>query len=144
MASLIFSRSFLRKTLPIVNRRLVSTSKKNNETVAAEVTKATNKVKAVEEKNWISYGFSESSKKDDRTAMHSIFFASVTLCLTGGVFVFLYYPDFHLQDWAVREAFLELKRREDNGLPLIDPNFIDPAKIPLPSDEELGNTEIII
>lgn len=46
--------------------------------------------------------------------------------------------------WAQREAYLELERREKAGLPLIDPNMIDPAKIPLPSDEELADFEIII
>jgi NADH dehydrogenase (ubiquinone) 1 beta subcomplex subunit 11 len=30
------------------------------------------------------------------------------------------------------------------GLPLIDRNLIDPSKINLPSDEELGDAEIVI
>ena len=47
-------------------------------------------------------------------------------------------------DWVAREARLELHRREKLGLPLVDKNYIDPAKIELPSDEELGDTEIII
>lgn len=47
-------------------------------------------------------------------------------------------------DWAQREAFLQLRKREAEGLPLIDPNLVDAEKIELPSDEELGNTEIII
>lgn len=96
------------------------------------------------DKNWVSYGYEYTSKEDDRNAMHSIMFASVTLCLTVGGFFFAYMPDYSLRDWAQREAFLELKRREAKGLPLIDPNFIDPAKIKLPSDEELGNIEIIV
>lgn len=44
----------------------------------------------------------------------------------------------------MREAYLQLHRREKLGLPLVDKNLIDPAKIELPSDEELGDTEIII
>lgn len=47
-------------------------------------------------------------------------------------------------DWAQREAYLQLRHREAEGLPLIDPNLVDPEKIELPDDEELGKTEIII
>ena len=48
--------------------------------------------------------------------------------------------------WTQREAYLELARREANGLPLIDPNLVPPEKMKkyLPTDEELGDTEIII
>lgn len=46
-------------------------------------------------------------------------------------------------EWALREAFLELDRRERLGLPLIDPNYVDPAKIELPSEEELVGVEIL-
>lgn len=134
-------RSFLRKILPAIrNRRLVSTSNKKYDTVAAEVTET----KAATEKNWVSYGFNYKSKEDDRNALHSVMFVSVTLCLVVGGFYLAYLPDYQLQDWSQREAFLELRRREQNGLPLVDPNFIDPAKIVLPSDEELGDMEIVI
>ena len=51
---------------------------------------------------------------------------------------------FRLKLWAQREAFLELERREREGLPLIDPNLINPAKMKLPSKEEIGDQEIII
>jgi NADH dehydrogenase (ubiquinone) 1 beta subcomplex subunit 11 len=61
-----------------------------------------------------------------------------------GGFVFTYYPDVMLRDWSQREAYLELRRREALGLPRIDRNLIDPSKIVLPSDEELGDTDIII
>jgi NADH dehydrogenase (ubiquinone) 1 beta subcomplex subunit 11 len=46
--------------------------------------------------------------------------------------------------WAQREAYLELARREGTGLPLIDANLIEPSRVELPSDEELGDFEIII
>jgi len=49
-----------------------------------------------------------------------------------------------MSDWTQREAFLELRRREAAGLPLIDCNYIEASKITLPSDEELGSTEVII
>jgi len=57
------------------------------------------------------------------------------------VFVLCCYSD---RAWEKREAFMELQRREKLGLPLIDANFIDPSKIHLPSDEELGDFEIIV
>ena len=56
--------------------------------------------------------------------------------------LFWYY--FREVAWAQREAYLELARREKNGLPLIDANLVDPANIDLPSDEELGDFEIIV
>ncbi|GLV35981.1 NP15.6 [Carabus blaptoides fortunei] len=34
-----------------------------------------------------------------------------------------------LRDWAQREAFLELRRREKAGLPLVDANLIDPSTV---------------
>lgn len=51
---------------------------------------------------------------------------------------------FRQRDWSQREAFLELRRREQLGLPLVDANLIDVSKIELPSDEELEGTEIVI
>ena len=47
-------------------------------------------------------------------------------------------------DWAQREAFLELRRREALGLPPIDANLVEEDKIELPSDEELDTRNIII
>ncbi|KAJ8913619.1 hypothetical protein NQ315_013441 [Exocentrus adspersus] len=135
----------LRRVLPFVCRRFVSTSKKNNETATADVCKAAaTTTKPAAQRDWISYGFDEENKEDDRSAMHSLMFASVTLCIAVIGFFLAYMPDYNNRDWAQREAFLELRRREQNGLPLVDPNFIDPAKINLPSDEELGDMEIII
>lgn len=49
-----------------------------------------------------------------------------------------------MRNWAQREAYLILREREAQGLPAIDSNLIDPDKIELPSDEELGSQEIII
>ncbi|XP_015520839.1 NADH dehydrogenase [ubiquinone] 1 beta subcomplex subunit 11, mitochondrial [Neodiprion pinetum] len=94
--------------------------------------------------NWVSYGFDRNSKTIDRNVMKQTLFVTVTLCLVIGGFGWSYLPDPLLKDWAQREAYLLLRYREENGLPLIDRNFIDPAKIKLPSDEELGDTEIII
>jgi NADH dehydrogenase (ubiquinone) 1 beta subcomplex subunit 11 len=49
-----------------------------------------------------------------------------------------------MRDWAQREAYLTIRYREANGLPLIDANYVDPSKMELPSDEALGDAEIII
>lgn len=135
-------RSFLKKVLPLLHRRLVSTSNKKYDTATVETVKSESKPEA--QKNWVSYGFEFKNKEADSKAMHSITFASVTLCLIVGGFYILYSPDYNLKDWAQREAYLELRRREENGLLPIDPNLVDPAKIQLPSDEELEDTEIII
>jgi len=49
-----------------------------------------------------------------------------------------------LHDWTVREALILLRERELAGIFPIDKNFIDPAKLELPSDEELGDATIIV
>ena len=49
-----------------------------------------------------------------------------------------------MKDWGQREAYIQLAERERENKPLIDPNYISPDKITLPSDEELGDTDIII
>lgn len=118
--------------------RTISTSKKNsdNATTACEANP--------EDKNWVSYGFDYNSKEEDTNHHHASFFFSITLCLVFGGFAWAYAPDVHLRDWAQREAFLELRRREKAGLPPIDPNFVNPKSIYLPSESELCDVEIII
>ncbi|XP_071525483.1 NADH dehydrogenase [ubiquinone] 1 beta subcomplex subunit 11, mitochondrial [Panulirus ornatus] len=128
----------------------ISTSKKNKDTISLsdEVIQKekvdTQENTAVTNKNWISWGFSYESEVKDNTTMHMTFFASVTLCIVTGGFVWAYMPDFRMIDWAQREAYLQLRQREAEGLPLIDPNVVDPEKFELPEDEELGGVEIII
>ncbi|XP_030752618.1 NADH dehydrogenase [ubiquinone] 1 beta subcomplex subunit 11, mitochondrial [Sitophilus oryzae] len=144
MAGLVNARRlFISKLRLQLQRRLVSTSKKND-TVVAEVANSTTTKAESETKNWVSYGFDYYNKSEDRNMLHSHFFVTVTLCFVVGGFFYTYAPDLNLRDWAIREAFLELKRREAAGLPLVDPNLIPPEKITLPTDEELGDTEIII
>jgi NADH dehydrogenase (ubiquinone) 1 beta subcomplex subunit 11 len=76
--------------------------------------------------------------------MHATGFFSITLCIVGGIFMFAYMPDYNNKNWAERQAFLELRRREDQGLPLIDPNYIQPELMNLPSEEDLDDLEIVI
>lgn len=95
-------------------------------------------------RKWISYGFNEESEVEDRHALHQTMFVTITIVMVLGCTVMAYLPDVRGKDWAQREAYLQIRYREENGLPLIDPNMIDPSKIILPTDEELGDTEIII
>jgi len=44
--------------------------------------------------------------------------------------------------WVIREAYLEVHKREAAGLPLVDKNLVDPIKIRLPSEEEIGDTDV--
>lgn len=129
------------------NARLISTSQKKSDTAtiaSCPKPEATSETAAAQKKNWVNYGFDFGNKTEDRSATKSSFFFSVTLCLVWGTFIWAYLPDNQLRDWSQREAYLELRRREAAGLEPIDPNYIDPSKIDLPSDEELGDTEIII
>ncbi|XP_022917916.1 NADH dehydrogenase [ubiquinone] 1 beta subcomplex subunit 11, mitochondrial [Onthophagus taurus] len=143
MAAVIrLQNSIVRRVLPTINKRCISTSKKNSDT--ATVDAESKSTTSVTTKNWVSYGFDRKDEAEDRRGMHSTFFFSVTLCLVFGGFFWAYTPDYNLRDWSQREAFLELRRREKLGLPLVDANLVDPKKIQLPSDEELGDTEIII
>lgn len=95
-------------------------------------------------RKWVSYGFSHQDEAVDRHALHQTMFVTITIVLVLGGTVMAYLPDVRNKDWAQREAYLQLRYREEHGLPLIDCNLIDPSKILLPTDEELGDTEIII
>lgn len=132
------------------NARLISTSQKNKEAVAAPVSpaacekKSDSKSTSVINKNWVSYGFDFRDEANDRSAMKSSYFFSITLCLVWGTFVWSYLPDTQLRDWAQREGFLTLRQREAAGQEPISPDYIDRSLIVLPSDEELADAEIII
>ncbi|XP_043220825.1 NADH dehydrogenase [ubiquinone] 1 beta subcomplex subunit 11, mitochondrial-like [Amphibalanus amphitrite] len=93
---------------------------------------------------WQSFGWSIESETEDRRLMHYVFFCTVSCGIVLGSLIWAYLPDARGLDWAHREAYLQLHLRESEGRPLLDPNLIDPALIELPSDEELGDTKIII
>ncbi|NXK83331.1 NDUBB dehydrogenase, partial [Amazona guildingii] len=42
---------------------------------------------------------------------------------------------FRLQQWARREAEIQVLERERRGLPLLDSNYYDPARLTLPPPE---------
>lgn len=130
----------------------ISTTEKKKETPSTITDGVTPKAPVTAEdfadvktkRNWISYGYSTTDREMDEDYHKVHFFMCVTVCLCGLTFIFMYLPDFKMQDWTMREARLELLRREKLGLPRVDRNLIDPARIELPSDEELGDTEIIL
>ncbi|CAK1552053.1 unnamed protein product [Leptosia nina] len=136
------------RNLPIIQRcvwnhfaktsRTISTSKKNSDTATTVSESKT------EDKNWVSYGFDYNSQEDDTNAHHASYFFSITLCVVFGGFAWAYAPDVHMRDWAQREAYLELHRREKAGLKPIDPNYVNPKTVTLPSENDLCDVEIII
>lgn len=139
-------------TRPVVVR-LVSTSPKKNETSVAkplssqaatdEVTDFS--VEAVKKsKNWVSYGFSRTDKEEDRQITRATWFMGLSVAMGVTIFMWSYLPDRQYTEWAHREAYIVLRNREAAGLEPIAPDYIDPSKIVLPSDDELGDTEIII
>nr|KAG5697595.1 hypothetical protein BaRGS_001020 [Batillaria attramentaria] len=96
------------------------------------------------DKNWVSYGFEPTDPNLDTFVHHVTMFVTFTICICWGAFVLAYQPDHKNLNWHQREAFLELERREREGLPLVSPDYIDPDSIELPEDEDLGDEEIII
>lgn len=124
--------------------RFISTSQKKSDTASIASKDKTPETSEETNKNWVSWGWDLKDKEQDRMWMNSSFFFSVTLGIVVVGFYLAYTPDNFQKDWAQREAFLELRRREAAGLPPVDRNYVDPSKIELPSDEELGDTEIII
>ncbi|XP_065366756.1 NADH dehydrogenase [ubiquinone] 1 beta subcomplex subunit 11, mitochondrial [Calliphora vicina] len=124
--------------------RSIKTSPKKDETAASVAPVTKDDFANPNPKNWVSYGFDTKDESNDRNSTKSSFFFAVTLCLAWGTFFWAYLPDTQLRDWAQREAYLELRRREKAGVDLVSPNYIDPAKIVLPSDDDIADMEIII
>jgi len=87
--------------------------------------------------NWVSLGYDYHNRQDD-AAMHRLMGFLTVFQLMALCFYWNYNTDFKKHDWAQREAYLEIARREALGLPLIDPDYIPPEKMLLPTDEELA------
>ncbi|XP_003739380.1 NADH dehydrogenase [ubiquinone] 1 beta subcomplex subunit 11, mitochondrial [Galendromus occidentalis] len=88
-------------------------------------------------RNWISYGYSYYDKERDADVYHATMFFLVSLMVVVGSAWIAYLPDWRQQDWALREAYLELARREKYGLPLVDKDLVPVDRINLPSEEFL-------
>ncbi|NXW56995.1 NDUBB dehydrogenase, partial [Eurystomus gularis] len=80
------------------------------------------------------HGFSAEPDADVLN-MRVVFFAGVSLAIVLGSVFLHYLPDYGLQQWARREAELRLLERERQGLPPIDSNYYDPARLALPPPE---------
>jgi len=99
---------------------------------------------ANDEENYVSYGYCAEDRDEDWFHHNFVSFVVFSLGLSVVGFMFRYMPDTKHSDWAAREAFLQMEIRERQGKPLIDCNYVDPSSIELPSDEDLGDTEIVI
>merc|ERR1712168_201913 len=89
------------------------------------------------EENWVCLGYDYHNRQDD-AAMHRLLGFLTVFQLVALTFIWNYNTDFKRHDWAQREAYLEIARREALGLPIIDPDYIPPEKMLLPTDEELA------
>ncbi|KAI1713946.1 ESSS subunit of NADH:ubiquinone oxidoreductase (complex i) domain-containing protein [Ditylenchus destructor] len=94
---------------------------------------------------WLEYGHDEYR---DWYKFHLGAFMMFTMFAGWLIFIFLFMrPDYpELREWARREAYLEIERRQKAGLPLISKDLIDPKRVfpTLPSEEELRDFDIII
>lgn len=91
--------------------------------------------------HWKSLGYDYINPTADRYyANEACFFLCFSMIFW--VWLWSYGPDYNLSEWARREAFLRTHKREALGLPLIDKNMIDPERIILPTEEEIGSYTI--
>ncbi|XP_072776544.1 NADH dehydrogenase [ubiquinone] 1 beta subcomplex subunit 11, mitochondrial [Taeniopygia guttata] len=94
-----------------------------------------------EEPMWVAqrknpdyHGFS-ADPDTDVLNMRAAFVAGISIAIVlGSVFVH-YLPDYGLQQWARREAEIQVRERERRGLPLLTSNYYDPKRLPLPPPE---------
>ena len=93
---------------------------------------------------WMTYGFDMLDKKRDRQEAHLTFFIIVTCMMYGAAAVVYYFPDMKLDNWVTREAYMEIERRKKAGGPYVSRDYVPPELIHLPSDEEIGEMDIII
>ena len=92
---------------------------------------------------WRWHGFDPFDKKVDAYEFH-VFCFCVAGMFVFPIFMFRYKRKTPDRDWIRREAFLVLAEREAAGLVPVDVNYVDPAKLELPTDEELDGAEVII
>lgn len=149
-----FSRLSHLQRLPVrprIGQQICSIFTSNKKKDSAAIPVAEKQVKEVEksdslenDENYLTHGYYYEDPEKDEWTHHMHMLVYVTMPTIVFLLFAIYYPDHQDRAWEKREAFLELARREKLGLPLIDINFIDPSKIHLPSDEELGDFEIIV
>lgn len=144
LVRLVRNPSFPKVLCTTALRPISTSNKKDDTTNCVGAALETEHEKPKKKKFFYDYGFGGLNEEDEHNRLHSAFFMYITMAMVGTGFFIMYAPNPNMHDWALREAYLELRRREKLGLPLIDPNYVDPATVFLPSDEELGDTNIII
>uniref|UniRef100_A0A0N4ZDT3 NADH dehydrogenase [ubiquinone] 1 beta subcomplex subunit 11, mitochondrial n=1 Tax=Parastrongyloides trichosuri TaxID=131310 RepID=A0A0N4ZDT3_PARTI len=99
-------------------------------------------------KEWLWFGQVSHDEHKDWVRHHKfsfMFFTVLTVWTT--CWIIWLKPDWpNGREWALREAHLEIARREKAGLPYISKDFINPERVAasIPSDEELRDFEILI
>lgn len=93
--------------------------------------------------HWVPYGEDYTNPIADKYYMHETM-ASMIFAFIVGMWLWSYAPDYKLHEWSKREAYLRTHKREALGLPLIDRNVVDPERITLPTEEELGNFHVTL
>ncbi|KAM6033080.1 LOW QUALITY PROTEIN: NADH dehydrogenase [ubiquinone] 1 beta subcomplex subunit 11, mitochondrial [Chlamydotis macqueenii] len=88
---------------------------------------------AAQRKNPDYHGF-YAEPEADALNMRAACFAGLSVAIVLGSAFLHYLPDLGLQRWARREAELRIRER-GAGLPLLDPNYYDPARLALPPPE---------
>ncbi|KAK7590877.1 hypothetical protein V9T40_002490 [Parthenolecanium corni] len=143
--NILLARNFIpRQNFYCLNRLIGTSSQGSHTTIALDNAPKPEVRKTKKNSNWKSYGFDYIDQRSDILYMHVTSFFLITVLFWGTVVLFLYYPDVDDNDWLHREAYIQLRRREILGLPLVDKNYVDPATVILPPDEELGDDDIII
>ncbi|KAK0398507.1 hypothetical protein QR680_002625 [Steinernema hermaphroditum] len=99
-------------------------------------------------REWIWFSQVSHDEHKDWLKFHQIAFLLFTVMTTWiTCWIMFAKPDWPQgKEWALREAHLEMARREKAGLPYISKDLIDPSKVAptLPTDEELRDFEILI
>ncbi|KAI6204845.1 hypothetical protein M3Y94_00724100 [Aphelenchoides besseyi] len=99
-------------------------------------------------RDWIWFGQVSYDEHADWLRFHKAIFIAFTLATAWITFyIVVLMPDWPRgKEWALREAHMELERRQKAGLPAISKDFIDPKRVALtlPSEEELRDFDIII
>ena len=143
-SKLIVNSSSSKSLNQLLSRALASKAHATNQHVSGPKSEADKQQWEREDRYKIFYGFDFNNEAADKAVAHFYTF----LCFFGFFFIpgFLiyYFPDYRQNEWCYREAHLELARREKLGVDLVSPDYIPVENIKLPSDEELGDMEIVI
>lgn len=99
-------------------------------------------------REWIWFSQVAHDEHKDWLKFHQVAFLFFTVLTTWFTcWIMFARPDWPMgREWALREAHLEIARREKAGLPLISPDLIprERATASLPADEELRDFEVLI